>query len=368
MAAAHAVADSILHLDAGSVVAIEDVLRDCRHFPLEHFPDMYGPLVNRWPGLWSALWGASDYAPTADALSLAGWPLVSGYLEDLARRFRPDVLVPVHPLLVRPAVRLAEKHSRLMVACVVTDLVRLHHFWLNRRVDLYCLPTQEAARAARTAGVLEKRLVVCGQPIPLMHPRALTQGAAKEALGLDTGRPLVLVSGGGAGAGPLFAVSEELAAGLRTAVSLVVICGRNHALRQRLARAASVTRVLGYVEDMPLWLRAADVLVTKAGPNALAEAMAEGLPTVIMAALPGQETDNVRYYRDRGAALWAPDPESVTEAVERLLAHPLEARALRRRAAAVSRPEAAALIAGNILGLGTLRRSDHREKKTRISP
>ncbi len=352
MAAANAVADALRRQDAGAVTAIEDILRGCRQFPLSRFPDVYGPLVNHLPGLWTALWSVSDAAPTVDLISYAGWPLVSGHLRDLVRDFRPDVLIPVHPLLVRPAVRLASRSPGLRVACIVTDLVRLHSFWLSRHVDLYLVPSAEAAAAALAAGVPREKVVVCGQPIPAGPPRSLTRAQAKAAMGLDPDRPLAVLTGGGAGSGPLAAVSEALTRVLDPSVQTVVVCGRNETLRRRLAGRPGLTRVLGFVPDMPLWLRAADVLITKAGPNAVAEAMAEGLPTVIVAALPGQETDNVRYCCTRGAAIWAPSPAQAADEVVRLLAQPLHAAALSRRARASARPQSADDIARHLAALG----------------
>lgn len=352
MAAANAVADALRRQDAGAVTAIEDILRGCRQFPLSRFPDVYGPLVNHLPGLWTVLWSVSDAAPTADLISYAGWPLVSGHLRDLVRDFRPDVLIPVHPLLVRPAVRLASRSPGLKVACIVTDMVRLHSFWLSRLVDLYLVPSAEAATAVFAAGVPPERVVVCGQPIPAGAPRALSPARAKEALGLDAGRPLVVLTGGGAGSGPLAAVSKALTRVLDPSVQTVVICGRNETLRRRLTGRPELTRVLGFVPDMPLWLRATDVLVTKAGPNALAEAMAEGLPTVIVAALPGQETDNVRYCCTRGAAIWAPSPTQAAAEVGRLLDQPQQAAALSERARASARPQSANDMARHLAALG----------------
>lgn len=353
MAVANAVAAALHRQDPTAETRIEDVLRNCRQFPLTRFPDMYGPLVNHLPDLWTALWSASDFTPTVDLISRAGWPLVSGHLHALARGYRPDVLVPVHPLLVRPAVRLARREGRMKVACIVTDLVRLHSFWLDPEVDLYLLPSDEAARAARAAGIPPDRYIVCGQPIPTAVPSTLTPAQAKCSLGLNADRPLVLVTGGGAGAGPLAAVSEALVRTLDPSVQTAVICGRNEALRRKLERREKLTRVLGYVSDMPQWLRATDVLVTKAGPNALAEAVAEGLPTVIMAALPGQETDNVHYYCRRGAAVWAPTPDQVCSQVVRILRDGEWAGRLSARAKAVARPDAAAVVAADLSRLAS---------------
>jgi len=46
---------------------------------------------------------------------------------------------------------------------------------------------------------------------------------------------------------------------------------------------------------MPELMRAADLLVTKAGPGAVSEAFVSGLPLIIFDYIPGQECGNVAY-------------------------------------------------------------------------
>ncbi|MGI6208685.1 MAG: MGDG synthase family glycosyltransferase [Anaerolineae bacterium] len=353
MSAAQAIADALQRIEPDASAEIVDVLAGCNHFPLNQFPRLYGPFVTNLPRVWLTFWRLSDYPRAADAVASLLWPLLAEHLRDLVREHSPDVMVPIHPLLVRPAVRLSEEGAGLPVACIVTDLVRLHAFWLYPPVDRYLLSTDEAARATVAAGVPPERVVVCGQPIHPGAPASLTRHAARRALGLDEHAPIVLVTGGGAGAGPLLEVAEKLDEQLESEVQLAVICGRNERVRQRLEGRTWRRRaqVLGYVADMPTWLRATDLLVTKAGPSALAEAMAEGLPTVIMSALPGQETDNVRYFCGEGAAIWAPRAAQVCQEVATLLREPARAQALAARARAVAHPDSARLAAEALLEL-----------------
>ncbi len=50
-----------------------------------------------------------------------------------------------------------------------------------------------------------------------------------------------------------------------------------------------------FLSNMPEWLRAADVLISKAGGLIISEGLAAGLPILIIHYLPGQEEGNVRY-------------------------------------------------------------------------
>ncbi len=83
--------------------------------------------------------------------------------------------------------------------------------------------------------------------------------------------------------GPLRHVVRSLArlcASSHQAPEVVVIAGRNRTLKQDLDRMElpGSFRIEGFVGNMEIWMRASDILVTKAGPNTLAEAFIAGLP------------------------------------------------------------------------------------------
>jgi 1,2-diacylglycerol 3-beta-galactosyltransferase len=129
---------------------------------------------------------------------------------------------------------------------------------------------------------------------------------------------------------------------------LAVICGRNEALRARLAgqRWPMPTRIAGFVDDMPVWMAAASLLVTKAGPGTIAEALACGLPMVLSGFVPGQETDNVHFVEKNGVGVYRSDPWQIAAVVDDSLepANPALG-AMRTRALALARPNAALDIA-----------------------
>lgn len=351
MAAAQAVAAAMADLAPGVTCSIVDVLRDHVPFPFTAIPVVHGPLFRSGALLWGVLYRSFDNLRTADAVSAACRPMVLPHLEAMLALHRPHLLVALHPFLVRPAVWLSRR-ARLPAACVMTDMVHPHAFWLSRDMDLCFVPSEEAASRARLRRAEAKRLIVAGQPIRRLTPGDPAKAQAKGELGLHPDLPLVLVAGGGDGIGRLEEVVAKLY-GCGAPMQLTVVCGRNRVLLERLQRrpGPATTRVLGFVDNMPLWLRAADVLVTKAGPGMLAEAMAEGLPIVLTGAMPGQETDNVSYVLRRGAAVWAPKPARAAEAVARLLGDGEWYRAVSAASAACARPDAAHVIARELLSL-----------------
>lgn len=54
----------------------------------------------------------------------------------------------------------------------------------------------------------------------------------------------------------------------------------------------------GFVHNMPEWMSASDMIITKAGPGTIAESLICGLPVLLNAFIPCQEEGNVTYVLD----------------------------------------------------------------------
>jgi 1,2-diacylglycerol 3-beta-galactosyltransferase len=96
-------------------------------------------------------------------------------------------------------------------------------------------------------------------------------------------------------------------------------------------------------------MRAADFLVTKAGPGTISEALIAGLPMVIYSRLPGQEDGNVTYVVSEGAGVWAPRPEQIVSALQNWIKNPQERTRVAAACQRLARPQAARQVAGILL-------------------
>jgi 1,2-diacylglycerol 3-beta-galactosyltransferase len=135
-------------------------------------------------------------------------------------------------------------------------------------------------------------------------------------------------------------------------VDVAVICGRNRLLRWRLrrlsARYGARLSVHGFVEDMGSWLRAADVVATKAGPATIAESACCGAAMALTGYLPGQERGNVDYVTGAGAGMYWPSVSQLIRGLAWLRADPGSLTSMRASAARLARPYAAHQIAALI--------------------
>ena len=165
-------------------------------------------------------------------------------------------------------------------------------------------------------------------------------------MGLPLEMPTILLVGGGEGMGPI----EKIARAIDSAelqAALVIVTGRNQALKQRLESVSwkRPTFILGFVRNMPEYMNAADILVSKAGPGTITEALNIGMPIVLYSRLPGQENGNVDYLVSEGAGIWAPTPESIISALQSWLAEPEQLDQAAHNARRLANPQAARQIA-----------------------
>jgi len=324
---------------------LADIIAEGYPFPLSAAGRLYGPVVDRLPRPWGLLWHSSNGRRRSLFLLQVVAPLSFDRIQEIVRTAEPDVIVSTHPCANHAVAWLRQRHQwGTPLITVVTDLVSIHRWWLCPAADLCLVPTEQARRRALDAGFETDRVKVVGMPISLKFLDAPSgKQQLRKQLGLREDDLTVLVIGGGEGMGNVFSISRAVAqAGLD--IQLVVVAGRNQALKSKLESASweVPTRVLGFVDNMPTLMHSADLLVTKAGPSTMSEALSCGLPMLISGALRGQEEGNAEWAVATGAAIFSPTPEKLVLALRGLARNGAESLArMRQRAREAARPDAA---------------------------
>jgi UDP-N-acetylglucosamine:LPS N-acetylglucosamine transferase len=140
--------------------------------------------------------------------------------------------------------------------------------------------------------------------------------------------------------------AETLQAVDRLALPLqwAIVAGGDDDLFAQLQQTAwrAPAHLYNWVDDLPRLMRAADCLLSKAGGLIMAEALACGLPILLVDHLHDQERGNVAWLAGSGAGEAALGPARAAEALGRWLAQGGRELAQHARAArAVGRPRAA---------------------------
>ncbi len=346
--AAQAIIEAInLEYPGRTTQEMVDVFREYAPPPLSLAPEIYPPL-SRMPRVWGMGYHLSDGPRRTRLFYQMLWPYIRWGLYRLVREHPADLIVSVHQLLNDPMARAIHASRRTIpFTTVVTDLVSTHAAWYTNRADLIVVPTSVAFRRALHMGVRPDLMKVVGLPVAdrFCHPLGERQ-EIRSRLGWSQEKPVVLLVGGGEGMGPLEPTARAIDAA-RLPVVLVIVAGRNKKLKERLEKAnwQIPVNVYGFVQEMPDFMRAADILVSKAGPGTISEAFIAGLPVILYSRLPGQEDGNVGYVVDNCAGVWAPRPEAVVKALCNWLDYPGEHKRAMEACVHLARPRAAREIA-----------------------
>lgn len=275
------------------------------------------------------------------------WARLAHRLQTCLQTFAPDAIVATQmaPVALLASVR---KHRKLDIPVigVPTDF-GIHDFWARRGIAMYGVAHETVANLH---SVESSRVIVTG--IPLMpgfrHPPSADE--ARAELGLDPGRPIVLVPGGGLGLG-VDAVVTRLLSGIPD-VQLLALTANNvpaqAALAPLAARYRSRLHLHGWTDSMEVFMRAADIVVGKPGGLTVAETLACGRPLLATRSLRGQEGFNVRFLEQHGVGCLVSDEQLVPRIVS-MLADRAELTRIQDRAWALGRRDGADRIADLVL-------------------
>jgi 1,2-diacylglycerol 3-beta-galactosyltransferase len=341
-----------------------DVFKQYAPRPINRAPYWY-PQIVRVPELWELGYRLTDGKVRVELLNDSLWPYVRRSMRTLIASHPSDLIVSVHPLVngaMLRALRGSKRSSykRIPFVTVVTDLVSTHAAWYHPNADLTIVPTEEARKIALECKLSPDKVKVLGLPVAdrCCQPPGDRNGLRSQ-LGWEKDRTTILLVGGGDGMGPIEPTAHAIAAA-GIPISLVIVTGRNQKLKERLeAQNWEIpTKIYGFVTQMPTFMQAADVLVTKAGPGTICEALNAGLPILIYSRLPGQEDGNVSFVSENGAGIWAPKPELIVSALRNWVENPDQYSRAVAACKQIARPLAARYIARTLVELC---RTHHKE-------
>jgi UDP-N-acetylglucosamine:LPS N-acetylglucosamine transferase len=244
-------------------------------------------------------------------------------LDALARRaaehlgaLEPALVVVNHGWLMVALTRAQRRYGlRSKVLTFATEPLDASALWGEADAERVVAPSQAALRDLVRHGVPKSRIDVIGYPVQGAFLQAPAKAEARARLGLP-GRFTCLVSLGGEGVGGHAESVVQALAAHPLEPQVVVITGRNAALRARLEGAHNV-RTLGFIDTVPDYLAACDVVVGKAGPASVLEALAVGRPFVAVSYAGLNEAKLVRFLTQKQLGCYAPAPDALAEALTR---------------------------------------------------
>lgn len=264
------------------------------------------------------------------------------------KEWKPDAIVCTHFMPAGVISHLiAQGKLDTHLSIVVTDY-HFHAEWLCRAFHRYFVALPEDREHMAALGLPRERVHVTGIPVDPEFGRRMVTPAILRRFGLAPDKPVLLLSAGALGLGPAESVVRRLLA-MPQDFQTVVVCGKNAELRDRITEMVRGARnrfiVLGYTREMRELMHVATLLLSKPGGLTTAEALASGLPMVVLDPIGGQEERNAEMLLEKGAAIKCSEVTVLPYKLGCLLEDPARLRQMARAAREVGRPGAAAAIA-----------------------
>lgn len=329
-----------------------DVLQYTNKLFRNFYSKFYASLITSAPNFLGWWYKTSDEPWRTDSMRHMIDRLNTQPLVRFIRDFDPHVTVCTHFMpagIISHLIATGKLQAHLSI--VVTDF-DFHAMWLSRSFQRYFVALDETRAFLEMLGLPPERITVSGIPIDQRFGLPLDRESALRGHELNPQLPTLLLSAGALGQDEAAFTVERLLA-LRHDVQVIVVCGRNSDLRQRIegltAQRRQRYRVLGYTDDMHHWMKLSDLYIGKPGGLTSSEAVACGLPMCIVNPIPGQEERNADHLLENGIAIKCNEPGTLGFKLDRLLDDPAKLRDMRRQALRFARPNAAATVVNTLL-------------------
>lgn len=216
-----------------------------------------------------------------------------------------DGIVATH-LMPSQALAHLKKHGYPLpkTVAVVTDYTWYPYWQEIAACDFCVIPNEDLIEKYVKKGIPREMLRPYGIPVNKRFASLPSRLEAREHLGIGANDKVFLVMGGSMGAGSMYRFSKKLYKYMGDS-HMIVICGKNESLRLSLEKkfqGKDRIRIVGFTTDVPVYMRACDVLYTKPGGLSTSEALICQIPMVHTSPIPGQETDNMKFFAQKGCS------------------------------------------------------------------
>ncbi len=242
-----------------------------------------------------------------------------------------DAVICVHILASLMMTEIRKKHPENCPPFYFVETDYTCHCGINTSdADAIFIPSSRLQDDFASYHVDRKRLVATGIPVAEAFYEHTDPIEAKRQLGLPEDRRMVLLMCGSMGCGPMEQIVRTVTKSLAEDTVLVAVCGRNEELLQTLQKDTPANLFpVGFTKQIPLYMDAAEMIITKAGGLSSTEAGTKHLPIVFINAIPGQETKNRDFFAANGCARYCDSAADLSSVVTDLLENPEKLQKMR---------------------------------------
>ncbi len=220
--------------------------------------------------------------------------------------YKPDVVICTHIFAAMIVdVMKVKKMGDFVSVGIVTDF-KFHPFWEECIHFDYIVTANELMNIqAFKKGYRKAQILPFGIPIKPQFAQRENQQTVRRRYGLDPNKFTLLLMSGSMGYGDIEKTVQTLDE-IKVDFQTVVVCGNNKQAKESLDKMTFKKNftILGFIDYVDKLMDAADCIVTKPGGLTSSEALAKGLPMIIVNPIPGQEDRNTEFLLNNGVAMY----------------------------------------------------------------
>ncbi len=270
-------------------------------------------------------------------------------LRAIIKEIEPGIIISTYPIFIAPLQSIFQSGEfDIPLITVITDLITVHRVWFNKGAIRCTVPTEAVARLALEAGFSEEQVVNTGIPVDpkISELRDVDKRLIRTELGWQE-EPITILVAGSPRIGSLMDILKSLD-GSKHDIQFALVAGGNKSLLKKFNSVSwqHPAHIYDFIDTMPKLMRAADLILCKAGGLITTESLASGLPMMVVEVIPGQEEGNLEYILEHEAGVHCKKPKCALNDLEQWLEDDQQLlKMAAKNAAQIGRPNAAFEIA-----------------------
>lgn len=299
----------------GDECEIKDALSFGGQFASDLVCDAYVEIVKKTPNLFGDFYALGNKVGAMNAASekirspiyLVN-KLYADALEDYIEENKFQVVVCTHIFPSEAMTHLRKRHNlKIPFYFVATDYY-CSPMAEEITPDAYFVPHKDSIFTYVNKGIPKKRLIPTGIPVSQRFVNSMPKAEARAAVGLSPADKAVLLMSGSMGFGDVIETARYILDNGDKNYKVVAITGNNKELYAEFEKAFKGDDrliLLGFTDQVHVYMSACDLLLTKPGGLSTTEAFVCGIPIIHTSPIPGCETENTQFFTEHHLSLRA---------------------------------------------------------------
>lgn len=238
---------------------------------------------------------------------------------------QPDIVINAF-WMFRPSLDVLLKNSHIRYLTVVTDPWTVHPFVASTVSESNLAFDEQTANSIK-ALVPEAPIDPIGWFVRDAFEQPFIKNEVRKHLSLDQDKLTLLFTTGSEGTEKIVPIVTDLLT-TNLPVQIIVACGNNHHLLEKInnlqnkIKKDTLLHAIPFTKELHLYMQAADLVIGKAGPNSVFEAVACHTPFFAVTHIAGQEDGNLDIIRELKLGYVEEDPAKAAKLLHQIIEEP----------------------------------------------